>query len=49
MSQNNYLNKELSGIAVPQFIINSGEGSANESLLNMLLLRQLGIIGDIKK
>ncbi len=39
--------KELSRIAVPQFIISGGEpgkGNVNDSLMNMLLLKQLGVI-----
>jgi regulator of protease activity HflC (stomatin/prohibitin superfamily) len=39
--------KELSKIGVPQFIINGsepGKGNVNDSLMNMLLLKQLGVI-----
>lgn len=38
--------RELSKINVPQFIINSGDGqgSTNESLMNMLMLKQLGVL-----
>ena len=39
--------KELSKIAVPQFIIGAGGesgGNINDSLMNMLLLRQLGVL-----
>jgi regulator of protease activity HflC (stomatin/prohibitin superfamily) len=38
--------KELSRVAVPQFIISGGdsEGDVSGSLMNMLLLRQLGVL-----
>jgi regulator of protease activity HflC (stomatin/prohibitin superfamily) len=40
--------KELSNIAVPQFIINGGgqnaDGSMGDSLMNLLLLKQLGVL-----
>lgn len=39
--------RELSSIKVPQFIIN-GSGSGGESLMNMFLLKQLGVIPEVK-
>lgn len=42
---------KLAKIAVPQFIITGGgEGATNpnDSLMNMLLLRQLGVLGEVK-
>ena len=44
--------ERLSKINVPQFIINGGGASSanvNDSLMNILMLRQLGVIGEIKK
>ena len=39
----------LSQIHVPQFIINSGDGDTNGSLMNMFLLKQLGVIPDVSR
>lgn len=42
--------RELAQTRVPQFIITGEKGNANESLINMFFLRQLGILKDeVKK
>jgi len=42
---------KLSKINVPQFIINGGEGHGNtqEAMMNLLMLRQLGVLPELKK
>lgn len=43
--------QQLSKIAVPQFIIAGGEGGdgVNASMINMLMLKQLGVLPEVKK